>query len=35
MVKELKQNNFIDKKTKKKIPDETIKLLKYTKRYDD
>ena len=25
---ELSQNNFIDKKTKKKIPDETLKLLK-------
>jgi len=25
--KELKKNNFIDKVTKKKIPDETIKLL--------
>ncbi len=26
-LKKLEQNNFIDKKTKKKIPDETIKLL--------
>ena len=26
-LKELKQNNFIDKKTKKKIPLETFKLL--------
>ena len=25
--KQLKKNNFIDKKTKKKIPEETIKLL--------
>ena len=25
---ELKKNNFIDKKTKKKIPDESLKLLK-------
>ena len=24
--KELKKNNFIDKKTKKKIPEETIKI---------
>ena len=32
---ELKQNKFIDKKTKKKIPDETIKLLNIQKRYDD
>jgi hypothetical protein len=29
--KKLKQDNFIDKKTKKKIPDETIKLLKIQK----
>ncbi|MBD1174547.1 hypothetical protein IDH32_04040 [Pelagibacterales bacterium SAG-MED01] len=28
---ELKKNNFIDYKTKKKIPDETIKLLKIQK----
>ena len=28
---ELKKNNFIDKKTKKKIPDETIKLLQIQK----
>ena len=28
---ELKQNKFIDKKTKKKIPDETIKLLNIQK----
>tara|TARA_Y100000389_G_scaffold73062_1_gene69756 strand:+ start:718 stop:1155 length:438 start_codon:yes stop_codon:yes gene_type:complete len=27
----LKKNNFIDKKTKKKVPDETIKLLKIQK----
>ena len=27
----LKKNNFIDQKTKKKIPDETIKLLKIQK----
>ena len=26
-IKNLKKNNFIDLKTKKKIPDETIKLL--------
>ena len=28
---ELKKNNFIDKSTKKKIPDETIRLLKIQK----
>ena len=28
---DLKQNNFIDKKTKKKIPSETIKLLRMQK----
>ena len=28
---ELKQNNFIDKKTKKKIPNETIRLLNIQK----
>ncbi len=28
---ELKKNNFIDKKTKKKIPEETFKLLKIQK----
>ena len=28
---ELKRNNFIDKKTKKRIPDETIKLLNIQK----
>ena len=28
---ELKKNNFIDKKTKKKIPEETIRLLKIQK----
>ena len=27
-LKELKKNNFIDKKTLKKIPDETINLIK-------
>ena len=27
-LQDLKKNKFIDKKTKKKIPDETIKLLK-------
>ncbi len=27
-LKDLKENNFFDKKTKKKIPNETIKLLK-------
>ena len=26
-LKELEQNSFVDKKTKKKIPDETIRLL--------
>tara|TARA_B100001027_G_scaffold185153_1_gene137370 strand:+ start:894 stop:1331 length:438 start_codon:yes stop_codon:yes gene_type:complete len=30
-IKRLKENNFIDKQTKKKIPDETIKLLKIQK----
>ena len=29
--KKLKKNNLIDQKTKKKIPDETIKLLKIQK----
>ena len=29
--KELKKNNFIDQNTKKKIPEETIKLLKIQK----
>ena len=29
--KELEQNNFVDKKTKKRIPDETIKLLNIQK----
>tara|TARA_B110001450_G_C17628647_1_gene484295 strand:+ start:757 stop:1194 length:438 start_codon:yes stop_codon:yes gene_type:complete len=29
--KELKKNSFIDKKTKKKIPEETIRLLKIQK----
>ena len=29
--KELQQNDYIDKKTKKKIPDETIKLLSLQK----
>ena len=29
--KKLKKNNLIDQKTKKKIPDETIKLLKVQK----
>ena len=28
---ELSKNNFIDKKTKKKIPDETLRLLKVQK----
>ena len=28
---ELKENNFVDKNTKKKIPEETIKLLKIQK----
>ena len=27
LFKRLEKNNFIDKKTKKKIPEETIKLL--------
>ena len=27
LIKKLEKNNFIDKKTKKKIPEETIKLL--------
>ena len=27
LFKKLEKNNYIDKKTKKKIPDETIKLL--------
>ena len=30
-LKELQQNDYIDKKTKKKIPDETIKLLSIQK----
>ena len=30
-LKELEKNNFIDKKTKKKIPDETIRLLSVQK----
>ena len=29
--KELEDNNYIDKKTKKKIPEETIKLIKIQK----
>ena len=29
--KQLKKDNFIDKKTKKKIPEETLKLLKIQK----
>ena len=29
--KELKENNFVDKKTKKKIPEETIRLLNVQK----
>ena len=29
--KELEKNNFVDKKSKKKIPDETIRLLKVQK----
>ena len=28
---ELKKNNFVDKKTKKKIPEETLKLLRVQK----
>ena len=31
LFKKLEKNNFIDKKTKKKVPDETIKLLKIQK----
>ncbi len=30
-LEKLKENHYIDKKTKKKIPDETIKLLKVQK----
>ena len=30
-LKKLEENNFIDKETKKKIPDETIKLLSMQK----
>ena len=30
-LKELEQNNFIDKKTKKKIPEETVKLINIKK----
>ena len=30
-LKELKENNYIDKKTEKKIPDETIELLEVQK----
>ena len=30
-LKELEQNNFIDKKTKKKIPEETVKLINIQK----
>ena len=31
MLSKLKKNSFIDKKTKKKIPEETIKLLQIQK----
>ena len=31
--KELEKNNFVDKKTRKKIPEETIKLLKVQKDF--
>ena len=31
MLNELKKNNFIDKKTKKEVPLETIKLLRIQK----
>ena len=31
MVKKLEKNNFIDTKTKKKIPEETIRLLQIQK----
>ena len=31
LFKELEQNNFVDKRTKKKIPSETIKLLNIQK----
>ena len=30
-IEKLKKNNFIDQKTKKKIPSETIKLLQFQK----
>ncbi len=31
LIEKLKKNNFIDEKTKKKIPDETIRLLQIQK----
>ena len=31
--KELEKNNFVDKKTKKKVPEETIKLLRVQKDF--
>ena len=31
--KELEKNNFVDKKTRKKIPEETIKLLRVQKDF--
>jgi len=31
LIKKLKKNNFTDKKTKKKIPDETLRLLQIQK----
>ena len=31
MFNELEKNNFIDQNTKKKVPDETVKLLKIQK----
>ena len=31
LIKKLKKNNFIDKKTKKKIPNETLRLLQIQK----
>ncbi|MDC0517833.1 hypothetical protein OAN68_01705 [Candidatus Pelagibacter sp.] len=31
--KKLEENNFIDEQTKKKVPDETIKLLKVQKNH--
>ena len=33
LLSKLKKNSFIDKKTKKKIPEETIKLLQIQKYF--